>query len=96
MPNQSVQALNLRQSAISATPLYLASQSAVHRMPCGRYLTAEAMGTDQILAYGADRYRRISSKYIVPEPPATGLALLPRPRVIVLTLARFTPWSAKA
>ena len=44
--------------------------------------------------YGAGRYNLISSKYITPVPPATGLVLLPRPRVIVSTLERFTPWSA--
>jgi len=48
------------------------------------------------IAYGAGAYSRISSKYIVPEPPANGLFLLPRPREIVLTLVRFTPRSAKA
>ncbi len=52
------------------------------------------------MAYGAGSggggYRRISSKYIVPEPPANGLFLLPRPREIVSTLVRFTPWSANA
>src|SRR5210317_2210164 len=38
----------------------------------------------------------MSSKYIIPAPPATGLFLLPRPRVIELTFARLTPCSAKA
>ncbi len=47
-----------------------------------------------IPVYGAGRYRRISSKYAVPEPPACGFFLSPKPIAIVLTLARFTPWSA--
>ncbi len=42
------------------------------------------------------RKSRISSKYIVPVPPAAGLSFVPMPIVIVLTLVRFTPWSANA
>ena len=51
---------------------------------------------NQSQSYCVGAYSRISSKYIIPAPPATGLFLLPRPRVIELTLARFTPWSANA
>ena len=40
------------------------------------------------------RISRMSSKYIVPAPPAAGLPLVPMPMVIVLTLARFTPANA--
>jgi hypothetical protein len=69
---------------VSTVRPYLASQSS----GC---LTAEAMRATQNPAYGAGGYRRISSKYILPEPPACGLFLSPNPRAIVLTFARFMP-----
>ncbi len=40
---------------------------------------------------GADRYSRISSKYIVPAPPGCGLFLSPKPIEIVSTLVRTAP-----
>jgi hypothetical protein len=36
-------------------------------------------------------YSRISSMYILPEPPGCGLVLSPRPTAIELTFVRFTP-----
>jgi hypothetical protein len=44
-----------------------------------------------------NRYSRMSSKYILPEPPGTVmLPFVPRPTAILSTLVRATPWSAKA
>jgi len=40
------------------------------------------------------RTSRMSSKYIVPVPPAAGLFLVPKPMVMVLTLVRSTPVNA--
>ena len=37
------------------------------------------------------RTSRMSSKYIVPAPPAAGLPFVPKPIVMVLTLVRSTP-----
>jgi len=67
-------------------------QDALRQMPYGKSNGSHLNHT----AYCAGRYSRISSKYIVPEPPACGLFLSPNPRAIVLTLARFTPCSANA
>jgi hypothetical protein len=41
--------------------------------------------------YSTYRYSRISSKYIVPVPPAAGTPFVPKPMVMVFTLARLTP-----
>ena len=44
----------------------------------------------------AYRTSRMSSKYIVPVPPAAGLFFVPKPMVIVLTLARSMPNAARS
>ncbi len=67
-------------------------QGVLRQMPYGKSNGGQLNHT----VYCAGGYSRISSKYIVPEPPVCGLFLLPRPRAIVLTLARFTSWSANA
>jgi len=94
-------AISNLSSLVSTKPPYLASPAPAS-FDASRGGGQEAMGAtyDFYGTYGSGSsdggYRRISSKYILPEPPATGLFLLPRPRAIVLTLARFTPWSANA
>ena len=59
--------------------------------PSCHTLTATSAGCGSHVNY---RISRMSSKYIVPVPPAAGLFLVPMPMVMALTLVRFTPANA--
>ena len=54
-------------------------------------LSANRLSAASVDSNGTYLISRISSKYIVPAPPAAGLPLMPKPMVMLSTFVRSTP-----